>query len=297
MAPRITRDLVGQKLSRAGEPVNDDVLDTHWYFQIEIEALKDVLEVERRQIAHLQEELTGLVKASYLEARRAPDHRRVAATAPEPLTATQRQLARDEALAAVASAADEAREELEFHRACIEEDAARVDSVRARIEVVDGFVGDGEAVRGHAVGVAADELGGFHSSGHYVGYWTQRRVVDEGGRKACGKVIGQLRAHESGHFDDDGKPAALYRVKYERGEIDSESDYEDLELWELQDSHPTSVNPREPCEYENLRKQRIARNMEKLGMIGIAPLSTPETKVSQRQATKNYADSPAVSAP
>ena len=60
------------------------------------------------------------------------------------------------------------------------------------------------------------------------------RLVEGGPAYSEGKVTGWLSAAESDFLDDTGQPAALFHVKYTKGEL--AGDQEDLELHEVKAS-------------------------------------------------------------
>uniref|UniRef100_A0A7S3K5W3 Uncharacterized protein n=1 Tax=Aureoumbra lagunensis TaxID=44058 RepID=A0A7S3K5W3_9STRA len=92
-----------------------------------------------------------------------------------------------------------------------------------------------------------------------------------------GVVIGWLPASESEFVDDNGKPAALYRIKYTAGWKELRNDVEDLELHELRESfleeNASDIIDDDGkvilSEYEKLREQNIERNKSILASLGL----------------------------
>ena len=75
-------------------------------------------------------------------------------------------------------------------------------------------------------GAAAD----WHLDGPYVGAWTNRLVEGASHRRCVGRVEGYLPPEEADFLDKDGKPCALWRIRYVTGELEDE--LEDVEWHE-----------------------------------------------------------------
>ena len=87
-------------------------------------------------------------------------------------------------------------------------------------------------------GAAAD----WHLDGPYVGAWTNRLVEGASHRRCVGRVEGYLPPEEADFLDKDGKPCALWRIRYVTGELEDE--LEDVEWHELLESSPRWIRPR-----------------------------------------------------
>jgi len=76
----------------------------------------------------------------------------------------------------------------------------------------------------------------WHTTGSDLLGLTLSRPVDEDGSLVNATVISWLPASESDFLDDDGKPAALYKIRYLDGAL--AGDHEDLEAHEVEESIP-----------------------------------------------------------
>ena len=93
--------------------------------------------------------------------------------------------------------------------------------------------------RRHAPPDSPEPVEQWHTTGSDLLGLTLSRPVDEDGSLVNATVISWLPASESDFLDDDGKPAALYKIRYLDGAL--AGDHEDLEAHEVEESIGESI--------------------------------------------------------
>ena len=123
--------------------------------------------------------------------------------------------------------------------------------------------------------LASARAKGFVAHGPFVGTYGEVELRKAGpGADGDGdpsphvfKVVGHMKACASNFFDAAGKPAALWRIEYE-GVGDEGNEYLDGRFEELEWADLRSEEYSFLCEYEQRRRERIARNKATLEGLG-----------------------------
>ena len=98
------------------------------------------------------------------------------------------------------------------------------------------------------------------SGSDYLGLDLFRSLTDDKGlviSHVPAKCVAWLPASESDFFDDAGRPAALYKIRYTGGELIG--DHEDLEAHEIEQSKPMSAKELKAAEDDDSVKSKASK--------------------------------------